>query len=85
MERSGGEGRPLPVALQQILDEVRRSLDDPSLVDEVMSALPAVDPENPRWEDLYRWGETIAKIGRLTPETSDLLVRIAKKYAARNR
>jgi hypothetical protein len=42
--------------------------------------LPHVDPDNPTWEALFAWCETVAKLGEVTPEKTREIIRSIRQY-----
>jgi len=44
-------------------------------------AIPPVDPNSPDLDDLWAWGEAVAKLGNITPERSKEILAAVRRYA----
>lgn len=58
------------------------------LVNEVESAtsaqsVPDVDPDNATWDDVFRWGEEVARRGLISKEGSRALLKEVRELARR--
>ncbi len=42
--------------------------------------VPEVNPEGPSLDDLFAWGDAVARLGQITPERSKELLALARMY-----
>jgi len=47
--------------------------------------LPPVDPDSPDLDDLFKWGEAVARRGRITPDVSRQILAAVRRYVENRR